>query len=291
MLSRLLNRLASRASKAFVHIDARANIADFATAFDSASQSVAVATERRTQVNWCGFGMVEATLSLLKLAFEQPVAYDRFVLLSGADYPIKPNHLIANILSEEKNFLQVDRQLDPDGKDWFDDCANHPFLGDISVLNPRIGSMRFAGWARRLERCIKRAYPPGLSVYYGPAWWCLTRETVTEFMRHEHELTELVRWFRWCRSPDEMVFQTLIKRHAHPNIKWDATSSGGSREEVNCHALHYVDFRNPNPDAPRTLVASDFDSLTRSSALFARKCSTNKSTRLLDRLDNEVLCS
>ena len=93
-------------------------------------------------------------------------------------------------------------------------------------------------------------------------------------------------WFRYCRSPDEMVFQTILKRSAlSERIAWDATRTGVSGASAAHEGTHYVDWEHPNPNAPRTLDLSDLESLRRSDALFARKFSAGSSRELMDALD------
>jgi len=46
-------------------------------------------TPERDEVWWGDYSQVEATLMLLRTALEDPQHFDRFVLLSGADYPLR----------------------------------------------------------------------------------------------------------------------------------------------------------------------------------------------------------
>jgi hypothetical protein len=52
--------------------------------------------------------------------------------------------------------------------------------------------------------------------------------------------------------------------------------------------LHYIDW-NPKRENPTQLNLSDFDQLTKSDALFARKFNEKKSKELLDAIDQKIL--
>lgn len=52
------------------------------------------------ETRWAGFALVEATLKLMKLAAD--LGYDRYVLVSGSDIPIKNKLKLKNSLSESE---------------------------------------------------------------------------------------------------------------------------------------------------------------------------------------------
>jgi hypothetical protein len=83
-LERLCRALQGQST--FVHVDSRA--ADFPLSRIARIPGVSVIHPCRP-VYWGDFSMVEATLSLLSQA-RQSGTFDRFVLLSGSCYPVKP---------------------------------------------------------------------------------------------------------------------------------------------------------------------------------------------------------
>jgi len=140
--------------------------------------------------------------------------------------------------------------------------------------------------ARLFERATRRKWPAGLSIYQGPAWWCLTRAAVAEFLQAWDAPDSSIPWFRHARVPDEMVFQTVLEasqRRGH--IDRDFTRLPRPAGESFVQGAHYVDWRAPRRQAPVTLGIGDLPALLASAALFARKLDAVKSRELMDALD------
>jgi len=266
LVGRLIDRLSHPADKIFLHVDARAN----ADAFRSTGATL---IENRVSVHWSGFSMVQATLNLLETAFASGA--NRFVLLSGQDYPVKPLRVIREFLVQNLEYLQVDF-LPTDG--IFYRRATTRFLGDRQLLNPREGQYVLRHFASSVSRWLPRQSHP-LAVYYGPSWWALTREAVREI------LDTPLQSFRRVQCPDEMYFQTLLKSSSRAkNIAFDQVD-GGYTAPKHRAALHYVNWERPNPGNPRTLNMEDFEDIIRSNALFARKMGPTTSVELMDAVD------
>lgn len=282
MFGRLVGRLDHPDASIFAHIDRKADIAPFRAAANGRVRFVTDAD--RTSVYWCGYSTTQATLDLIRTAVAAQPDLERFVLLSGADYPVRPIGEIMNVLDQDVEWLRIDRALDPEGDGWFDRCANHGFLGDNSLLNPRSGRYRLSQLARMVEARWRRR-PYGRTIYYGPTWWGLTRAAIDIILAVERDTAEAIGWFRYARVPDEMVVHTLLKHSARAgHIALDATCETPTWHRF-LAGLHYVDFENPNPDAPRTLDLGDLEEIRASGALFARKVDPVRSASLLQALD------
>lgn len=80
-----LNRLCNKLSPHFniyIHLDKKCN--------ESIPETLQNAhfAKKRYDINWGSYEMIEATYALLEAAYNDDCEY--FILLSGADYPIKP---------------------------------------------------------------------------------------------------------------------------------------------------------------------------------------------------------
>lgn len=281
LLARLIRRLDHPHAAFFVHVDAKSDLDAFVGAVANPKVVFLIGTDR-TSINWCGFSMVRATMNLLMCS--AATTADRFVLLSGTDYPTASASSVVAILSQDKEFIQVDRVLDPDGDGEFDRCANRIFLGDMSVFNPRSGNRILKGIANRMTRRLPRRRRI-TAVYYGSSWWTLTRKAVVEILNVYRDAPGQINQFRFTRSPDEMVFQTLLKssdRAGH--IAYDSTVAGFTPAE-NQAANHYANWSRPNPLAPRTVDEEDYEEIVSSGALFVRKIDPVRSAGLLAKLD------
>ena len=97
-IKRLSNRLA-KTGDVFIHIDKKSDIKPFIAAIKD-NESVFF-TEARHSVNWAGWSMVKGYMQLIKDAMKSDKGYDRFVFLTGQDYPLMSD---SDIKSEfEKN--------------------------------------------------------------------------------------------------------------------------------------------------------------------------------------------
>lgn len=280
MVARLAARLSHPDARVFVHVDRKAEIAPFRAALGGGATFVDEAA--RVRVLWCGYSTLAAILVLVTTAMAGAPEAERFVLLSGADYPLRSVDEILGALEPDVEHIMVARRLDPGGEDFLDSYVARPFLTDISWLNERAGHPLASALARAAERRLPRRKPYPLPIHHGAAWWALTRQGLETVMGMVRARPELLAWFRWARVPDEMLFQTLLT--ASPR----AGRIVGGDEGINLHGVHYIDWQAPNPDLPRTLELADLPAMRASGALFARKVEPVRSAALLDRLDAEA---
>jgi hypothetical protein len=88
-LARLLRALEHDRHVFFIHIDAKSDLGMFERSVSrSATNVVFLKGNDRFRIHWGGFSIVKATLRLVEVARTYRKGFDRFVLLSGAYYPI-----------------------------------------------------------------------------------------------------------------------------------------------------------------------------------------------------------
>lgn len=280
-LGRLIAALQPTGGTVFVHVDVRSDERPFREA-TMGMPVVFVPFHQRMAIHWCGFSMVEATLRLVKMAFTDGA--DRFVLMSGTDYPVKSPAALRAYLEQDLEFIQIDRLLDPLGNSHFDRCANRAFAGDFTLSNPRTGRPGLVNLVERVAAYLpRRTY--SLPIYYGPSWWALTRTAIADILRIWRDEPTAIAWFRFSRSPDEMVFQTLLKSSSRSHkLAFDATIPEFTIPRHRA-ALHYANWDRPNPAVPRIVEQEDYDEILASGALFVRKIDPVRSKNLIDNLD------
>lgn len=101
-LKRLTVRLC-RTSDVFVHINASVDQEPFRRALsDVHGQGKVRFAKKRYRIVWGGYSILQATFSMMEQAFQQD-DYDRFVLLTGLDYPIRSDAAIERFFSEHAN--------------------------------------------------------------------------------------------------------------------------------------------------------------------------------------------
>jgi hypothetical protein len=260
---RLVRRLATDQATFVVHVDRKASATVDAN-IRSGTRAVAdVHFVKRDRCFWGGFGMVRAVLRSIDYIIDQEVPFEYVVLLSGQDYPLRSPGEIELFLrnSGGRSFMQVARLPTP-----FWQEGGLPRIEKVHLIS--YGRLRF-----HLRVPWRRQIPGGLTPYGGEAWWCFARPVV----QYIHEFVEchrpFVRFFHHVLHPDEVFFQTIVM------------NSPLADSVVDDH-LRYVDW-STDP-GPAVLRASDFEKLTHSAKLFARKFDETMDSEILDLLDNRL---
>jgi hypothetical protein len=285
LLARLVRRLEANETRCFIHLDARADIAAFRAALAGGPPHEFLESAERRPVHWCGFSTVEAIFRLLRRALEAPEGFERFWLLSGADYPIKPMATIAEAAALDTEAVQVDRELRAHGGETFDRFANQVYLGDRAWLNSRTGVPLIRKGVRVMELATRRRWPAGLKIFHGPSWWRLTRSAAQACVEACDSGAFPLDWFRLSRVPEEMVFQSLLMASPRASMIERDFSERAEPPMDDLQGTHFVDWRTPGPNQPAILTLEHLPRLLASDALFARKFDITRSAPLIGALD------
>ena len=284
-LQRLLKTLEGDEAAFYIHIDGKADLAAFKRATEGISS--VYFCEPRVKVTWGAFSVVEATLRLLEAALLHPGAMscNRFVLLSGADYPIASNQEISRFFAKHPNreFIRGFAIRD----------AGRPQLWRIRGRHFRELAPRYS-WLRPPLFAVEsglRLFPrrlPSKTVFVcGSQWWALTRACAQFCLNFARTDRDLVRLFKTTFAPDEMFFHTIVHnsqfaREAdvpEPFVD-DVVRSGSLRFYANLHYLpnNWICTRE---DARAALNGSPRQ-------LFARKFSSDRSYSAMDLIDESL---
>jgi Core-2/I-Branching enzyme len=260
-----------RDSKSFfvVHIDKRASDSVYAPLREYAAYNPNVFLTKRVRCYWGGFGIVKATIECVKTVVELNRDFDYAVLLSGQDYPIKSTGQIAEFLqkNKRKEFIESFALSKPNR--WSDHGGCYQAMNRVQYWTCYIRS-------RVVHVPIRRKFPFGWEPHGGSQWWGLSKEGILHIEAFIRANPGFVRFFEHAFIPDECLVHTIL-------------SNSAFRDRIVGDHLHYIDTEHPNPDSPRTLEASDFESLRQSPKLFARKFDPERSRECLDLIDAELL--
>jgi hypothetical protein len=205
----------------------------------------------RRAVTWCGWSSVSVELQAMRVLLDSDVRWQYLINVSGQDYPIKSVEFIKKKLQAEwpRNFIRAwsfakVQELEPDD----------PHLKRILV---------FDVFGRLVRTSIRLPFPASIDIKYkGSAWHMLTRDFCRWLLRSptRRRIEKLVK-YTW--NPDELFFPTLIMNSPHRDLRTE-------------------DFgREIIWPGPKTLRMEDYERLSASQALFARKFD--------DSVDQEVL--
>lgn len=269
-LERLIHRLRPTVDEVVIHVntvaedvyqEGRQRLAD--------DDHVHFISDRR-RVRWGQFSMVEASLAGLR-HLRTLGRFDRVLLMSGQDYPVRPLHEIRAFFEQhpDHQFMEMFRLDQPN---WFD-TQGGPYGPMRRIKHWHFFYRSRIHWDFPLPG---RKPPAGLQPHGGSFWWSLTGDCVEHVLDTVERNPQIERYFRHTFLADETFYQTIV-------------GSSPFADKVDQDFRRYVDWTNPNPTPPRTLVMEDFDKVAASSALFARKMDPVRSAELLDRIDRELL--
>ena len=193
-LIRMISALPKKNSHFFVHVDYKANINNFIDIRHNAQ-----ICEKRVNIHWGGFSMIEATACLINMLRFSGFKPDYVHLLSGQDFPLNSSQTIDMFFENNygKNFM--DYHTIP-----FDGWADNGGLDRICYKWNIDGGKRNK---YLLETCM---FPADMQPYGGSQWWSLTGECV-EWLTDKCRPGELLYdFYRNTRIPDEMFFQTAV---------------------------------------------------------------------------------
>lgn len=283
MLHRQINALADSDHYFFVHLDRRFHPA-IAPGYLKDPRVHFV--ENRLKVSWGGFSVVKATLLLIEEALATDIGFDYFVLMSGQCFPIKSNRYIRDILTKSRGRLFIDvnplpsERLEGGGLDKFHYPSPFDALSWLNKENLRLlgRTVEYKKIAFKLAKYayvklgIKRNIPNGLTPCFGSQWWALSRDAVRYVLEYSRREKRIYDFFRYTWAPDELFFQTVL---------YNSPLASSIENE----SLWYINWRTNG--SPKVLTLEDFDALSNSPALFARKFESIGSGSLLEKIESK----
>ena len=280
---RLVSALSSNDAHIFIHLDKKVNCAEYHGLVGDNVHFIS----QRIPVHWGDFSQVEAILNLLRMAMAQKPSFDRFVLLSGSDFPLRSTDYIEHFFNKHKgqefiNLVEMPSII-----------ANKP-LSRLTRYEPRVNGYN-AGKFRRLFlktcgsllRLLRRDYKKAIgnmNPYAGSEWWALSREACDYVFNFISERPYFFEFYKNTVVPDESFFQTIIGNSAIScnvarNLTFTDWSHGGSSPE-NVTEKHIAHLK-----AVRTFPASDV--YGPGEILFARKF-TDDSEELVGKIQRDL---
>ena len=268
-LYRLISKLDHPECNFFIHVSKNSSLD-----IDKTSQGLkrfpnVFLVSDRFSLHWGNYNFIAAILSAMKAIIYSGIDYDRLILLSGQDYPIKSNKLIHDFFSRnpDRNYVGYFSLFAPNKwtpqEGWFNDRKRV----ENYYLNYR---------SKFIAIPLKRKMPLGFAAYGGSLWWNLNRECVEYVVNFAQNNPKFIRFMKHTYLVDEIFFQTLLL-------------NSSLRSTIINTDLRYIDWEKSNPTPPAILTMEDFDALAASSALFARKFDMDRDSEILDIIDEKLL--
>ncbi|MGQ9749046.1 MAG: beta-1,6-N-acetylglucosaminyltransferase [Desulfosoma sp.] len=203
---RLIKALETPNCAFFVHIDKKYDLSPYT----AVARPNIFFSRRRVPVYWGDFSTVEAILIVLREALQSPEGFQRFVLLSGSDYPIHSASWIERFFAEHPDTEYMNLVPMPSkscGKPLTRLTDYRPSPTNPSwVLFTAKALMKLGLWPRRNYRKILGNMQP----YGGSMFWALTRQAADFLIHFCDRRPDFLAFYRHSFCPDEMMLQTIL---------------------------------------------------------------------------------
>ena len=292
-LKRLVEALGPNAW-CFIHIDKKSDIAPFVEVLSCFEGDRIHFISERTDVRWGTILEVDYQMALLKAALEYSHekksdnefrGFDRYITLSGLDYPIKPSRLaLEDTFDPSKEYIM--------GIDMSSDAISHkhtkiyrharPFfnlkyIGNTS--NQRLSVIcRKILWALGIQKPL--ILSNGWHLYKGAAWWAIT-EPLAEYIYNTYATTPLLKkYFIDSFGSAETLIPTIVFNGPHAKRCIKVTGDYPGLKALT--PLTYIYYE----PIIKILTEEDLPTLLNSGKLFCRKVVSGKSDKLVEQLEN-----
>lgn len=308
-LERLVNILEHPDIDLFVHIDSKCKEE---LSIELTKKTNVFFLEKRYSCYLFHYSLVEVTLEVMQKAYEKKRDYKYYILLSGQDYPIKKVSYIVNFLDKSYPREFIDLTKVKEGTwcyFWGKKCYNQYVRQRIfDMLGAKLYFSIIGSILRAPVKCIvdniqtfiygkpiNLLKKQNLKYAAGSAWWMLTDQSVKYILEKKESNKKIDKIFRFTQVPDECFFQTILAdtpfenniksieseiRYSHPLI---------TRMDRKYSLRFIFDYKNGiSTGHPFALTTGEYNMLTKSNSLFARKFDLNEDCKIVDMLDTYI---
>lgn len=279
-LYRLIDRLNDGASEFFIHIDKTAAFAPFEIVKELGTTIIHFVD--RADSKWGGFGSVQASLNGLKAVKNSQKKFDRILLLSGQDYPIKSNQYINNFFSNSPHTVFIDYFPIPNYLKW----PGSDNGGLYRVYKYYFGLKWYQLFCSKSLNLLstyipflKRKIPNEMKPFAGSQWWSVDGYALDYILDYDEKHPEYRAFHQHTFVPDELYVQMIVANATDENLVKSIVNSN----------KRFIIWADEHAAHPNLLGKNDFEAILNSDDLFARKFDENADAEILDLIDREIL--
>lgn len=271
-LRRLTERL-TRSSDAYIHINASVEMAPFQKAMEGMNgEGRAVFSEERYRIVWGGYSIIRAAFSMMEQALKYE-KYDRFVLLTGLDYPIKTDEQIQEFFQRHLHteFVHADivtGEMEAHDHLYYYASRDHKFLHKC---------------LQQYEKLLRALHKKGKADYvihkgqkyliYGIApKWAVSGECAEYLLNFYKTEKKFNRYFQLMHAPDDFYVATVLF-----NSKF--------RDKIESREDIFKIVWLPEDKGAKILSEEDAPELLECAQLYAKKFQSGHSEKLQQMLD------
>ncbi|MDB5208169.1 MAG: putative glycosyl transferase [Flavisolibacter sp.] len=278
-LLRLVSRLNDGASHFFIHIDKKAHITQFAQVF---ALTDIVDFISREDSKWAGFDIVQATLNGMKAVKESHKKFDRIILLSGQDYPIKSNRDIDQFFRSSPHSVFLDYFPIPNYKKWPGGDRGGWYRVDkyyIGLKSYQLFCSKSINLLATFFPFLRRKMPGDMKPYTGSQWWCMDMYALGYILDYTKAHPEYVSFHKHTFAPDELFFHMILVNSKDENLI----------SSIENNNKRFMTWEVSDSAHPNTICATDFEAIAASDHLFARKFDATVDNEIMDLIDARIL--
>lgn len=269
-LEKLLHLILSQGCMVCLHLDKKVPQSDvkWLKGQMRGSQGNLLFSER-VACSWGTWSLVEAVLKAIEKIDENELEPDYVYLISGADIPIQPISDLKELLkkSDGNEFIE---SFDNNKVAWIKDGLTTERYTLYFPFNFQAHRWMF-DFSVKLQRRFKinRVFPKGYAPHFGSQWWCLTWKSL-KAMHAISKKPDIRSFFKSVWIPDELIFQTLIRRVVPEN-------------KITNFPLTFYRFNHQGK--PILIYQDQLEKLTKTPYFFARKLSNYEKLDIYSRLE------
>lgn len=269
-LRRLSVRL-SQTSDVYIHINASVDIRPFVESLRTVEGEgrITFSTDRY-RIVWGGYSILEATFSMLRQAFQNE-DYDRVILLTGLDYPIRTNREIQEFFATHADveFVHADVVTGQQYEHlYYYDCRDsrllHRMFSILKCVLKRWG---------RIGKKDYLIYEGQKYLLYGIApKWALSGACARYLLDFHDKNRRFNRYFQLMHAPDDFYVATVL---FHSRF----------RERIESQKDIFKIVWLPEDRGAKVLSEEDLEELLQGDGLYAKKFQSGSSEALQERLN------
>ena len=269
ILEKLIKMLDDERNDIFIHIDKKVKNFDFESFETLTKNAKVIFTKKRIDVKWGGNSQVKTEINLLETACKfNPDGYKYYHLISGVDLPIKTQDYIHDFFKDKnESFIYY-----KDDITVFDEQRISRYR--IKITNERLKNYFYILQAKlKIDRMKNSKY----EIKKGYNWASLTHDAVKVILKSKKDI---YRFTAYSVCADEMYKQMVLHYY---DAKIYRDNKGKTSD------LRLVDWKRGNGNNPYVFRSEDFDMVTKSDRLFARKFDVGTDRTIVDKIYEYVM--
>ena len=266
----LLKLLDDSRNDIFIHCDIKSGL-DL-DALRSVVNKAGLYSVDRQNVVWGDYSQIECCFSLLRAACKNH--YDYYHLISGQDLPLKSQEYIHSYFQNSHlNYIEVSNDAEFTRNHVLYRAGIYHFFTRTRPFSKRCDEVccklqQLVG-VHRLRDASRFAY--------GSLWFSITDDFAQYLLTTEDKCRKTFRHGLCC---DELFIQTAIINSPFKNTLY--TKGGVSSN------MRMIEWWPDNPDNPHIFTMADYDRLSSSDCLFARKFDSAVDGEIIRRISENV---